>query len=445
MHLVALTVLFGYFVAGRGFAYLGVPGLYPAEAFLLASTLRVRKSWLPSYLDALCRFKAIAVFSTLFLAWGCYEGLVGYLDDRPVADVLLGLPMHYYPLLWFVGVHLGKRMDSEKLSRFWCQVAVWTGISGAAYVLLGPKLSIFLPWAPEIPVLTGPAIAAFPAVAAIALLERPKFKNFVALLLPLVGIAMGGRAAFIGALLGIAVVHARRKRVKNGLRLAVAALILLNLLPLVQIVVPDRQTRVGDLSPLWIAARVVSVVDGETAYNLLAQNRPEGALESIQVDAGTAEWRRRFWRATLASLDSAQLWITGHGYGFSLGSLAGYGEQVRTPHNCLIYLVGYTGLIGLALYLCFFLSLLQMFMRLPRSRYRDMLLGVISSVVVMSLSGNLLETPFGAVPFYLGCGLSYSVANRARRLACLSQPTSNQYYFPTSTAALSYQPLSHTA
>ena len=108
-------------------------------------------------------------------------------------------------------------------------------------------------------------------------------------------------------------------------------------------------------------------------------------------------------------------WIMGHGYGFSLGALmvvSGSSEALRTPHNFAIYLLGYTGLVGCALYLCVLLGFAREVINCTDSRSKDAIIAGGLSVLVMALSGNLLETPFGAVPIYLVFGILLGVARK---------------------------------
>jgi O-antigen ligase len=149
-------------------------------------------------------------------------------------------------------------------------------------------------------------------------------------------------------------------------------------------------------------------VDSDLAEQIIATEGSAADVSKIRSISGTKEWRKRFWSATLDSLEAENLWLTGHGYGFSLGTLIH--EDVRTPHNFAIYLLGYTGCVGLALYAGFVLALFAAMRALPRGPFRLFLIGQLATTLIVASFGNGLETPFVAVPFYLVMGLAYGFA-----------------------------------
>jgi hypothetical protein len=166
-----------------------------------------------------------------------------------------------------------------------------------------------------------------------------------------------------------------------------------------------------------VTARVTAIFDKSLAHKIASDGGEDDSF--VQSEAGTAAWRRNFWVGVIDSLVTPNDWTMGHGYGFSLGSLkiggvSGSTEVLRTPHNFAIYLLGYTGLAGCALYVCVLLTFLAEVVRCPDSPVRDGLMAGGLSVLVMAVSGNLLETPFGAIPTYLAMGMLLGLARRWR-------------------------------
>ena len=157
--------------------------------------------------------------------------------------------------------------------------------------------------------------------------------------------------------------------------------------------------------------------------------------EGLLIDAGDADWRRDLWRATIDSLESTSDWLFGHGHGPVLGDLLpgpsgqGYGHDLRTPHNFAVYLLGYTGLIGCALYLGLIGAILLAILECPVSAAKDAALASGLSVIVMAVSGNVLETPIGAVPTYLILGMLISMGQRQFRTAPVNASMS-RFKFP---------------
>ena len=120
-----------------------------------------------------------------------------------------------------------------------------------------------------------------------------------------------------------------------------------------------------------------------------------------------AKWRCARWSPVIAHSRHA---VRRRTTLLALGSLAGYGADVRTPHNYAIYLIGYSGLIGLAIFVLFLVALVLSIVHLPPSLFRTFLLAEVGTVITIALFGNGLETPFIAVPFYLTTGLAFGVA-----------------------------------
>jgi hypothetical protein len=171
---------------------------------------------------------------------------------------------------------------------------------------------------------------------------------------------------------------------------------------------PATAGRGGNLSPRWIAARLLTLADSDLAEHMIAEDGSSSDVNDIRSIAGTKEWRKRFWRATFDSLDAENLWLTGHGYGFSLGTLIH--EDVRAPHNFGVYLLGYTGYIGAALYIGLLFAFVMAFRALGRGPFRSFLFAQLAVTLLIASFGNGLEAPFLAVPFYLLMGLAYGFA-----------------------------------
>ncbi len=406
----------GYLVLGRAFAYLGVPGIYPGEILLLA-TAGGQYGWLTTFLSSLRLKSALFISVLLFLIWGSIEGIRGYTSGYPILDVAKGLPANYYPLLLFAGMSAGRLLSLDKLKTYHGWLTVATGVTGmAGTILFNRGILMGLPWAPSVPIVSGAALPPFCLLAYIALSKRLS-RAFIAKSFPAVAaLLIGGRAPVIATLGGLVVLAFRpnRQRFIGGIAIITIAGGL-GLTTFSQFL-PDFGGRSGRVTPRLIAARLVSVVSPEIAAELIQGT--EADLHALLIDAADADWRRHLWSDTIDSLTSTTDWLTGHGYGPVLGDIlpgeygTGYGHDLRTPHSFVIYLLGYTGLIGCALYSAFLLAMAFEIMRCPPSFLKDALMATSVSVIVMALSGNLFETPFGAVPAYTGIGMLLAAAQR---------------------------------
>jgi hypothetical protein len=402
----AEVVIVGYLAFGRAFAHIGVAPAYPAELFLVASIFVGGGAALQLYLSELARGALVAVTMTAFLAWGLVEVARGIVGQYTFIESMRGLATHYYPLLFFVGWQLASRTDPAWFVAMLKRVSGLVTASGILVAALShfaggfQTLSLLLS-PPAMPSYTAVGLLAFgPSLGA---LFYPLFGgNLVALLLN------PGRASWVSLIVGIGIVllTAGRPAIRRLLiMLGLLAVLLVTIGPLM----PVAHGRGGDLSPRWIAARLVTLADPDLAEQMIAEDGSTSDVSDIRSISGTKEWRKRFWQATFDSLDAENLWLIGHGYGFSLGTLI-HDEEVHTPHNFGVYLLGYTGYIGAALYVGLVLAFFTAIHALDRGPFRSFLFAQLAATLIVAAFGNALETPFLAVPFYLVMGLAYGFA-----------------------------------
>jgi hypothetical protein len=404
----AEILIIGYLAFGRSFAHIGVAPVYPAEVFLAASLLAGGGAWLNLYFAQLARGSAVALMTMAFFAWGLFETCRGLLEGYTALESLRGLATHYYVFLFFVGWQLASVTDAIWFVKMTRRAAAAVGVSG---ILIAALSHFATREGPLSLLLTAPAMPAYMSTAVIAF--APYFGVWF---YPLIGgsvaalLLQPGRAAWLSMIAG-GILAARGVGHLVIRRLLVSALALTLLVVSVGWLLPVTEGRGGTLSPRWLAARMVTLVSPEAAERMIAENGTAADVKEIRSISGTKAWRMRFWEATLNSLDSTTLWLAGHGYGFSLGTLIH--EDVRTPHNFSVYLLGYTGFIGLALYVGLILAFLAAIWSLRKGPFRSFLMAQLAVTLVVAAFGNGLETPFVAVPFYLVMGLAYGFARNA--------------------------------
>jgi len=400
----AELLIAGYLAFGRLFAHLGAAPFYPAELFLSATFVFGGVAWLQLYFRQLGSGMPVAVMSGAFFGWGLIEVVRGILGGYSFLESMRGLATHYYVFLFFIGWELASRTDARwflRMLRRTSAAVVVGGLLTAAlshYIGDGPLGVLLSP--PAMPSYTGTALLAFaPAFGAIF---YPLFGGTIAALL-----LNPGRAAWLSMIVGgFLAVFAAGPVVRR--RLLILAIALVVLIVAIGPLLPVTEGRGGTLSPQWLMARMVTLVNTDAAEQMIAADGSSADVAAIRAISGTKDWRKRFWQATFESLDAEGLWLIGHGYGFSLGTLIGI--DVHTPHNFAVYLLGYTGCVGLALYLGLILSFAGSILVLPRSPFRSFLLGQLGATLIVASFGNGLETPFVAVPFYLVMGLAYGFA-----------------------------------
>jgi O-antigen ligase len=280
------------------------------------------------------------------------------------------------------------------------QALAWAaGIYGIAYVAWLNRLELYHPAAPQIQVF-GFGDANAVAIIGLFALALPLARSWIPLALNSAGLlASLMRGRWVGVAAALAVVAVIRRRIVRVLGPAMAMLLLIAVAILVDFEIPAPTGRSGTISAREVAARLVAVVDpGEAA-----------ALGTETMgSANTITWRLDLWRAIWNDIhQSSGKALLGWGHGATLRDVAPFvGEDLRSPHNILLFALAYTGWLGLAVFVMFQLALLGLAWR--SYRLTGATFGVACWVLylVEAQFGNVLETPQGGIPFYLLMGLA---------------------------------------
>ena len=169
----------------------------------------------------------------------------------------------------------------------------------------------------------------------------------------------------------------------------------------VQFEIPSPAGRGGAVSSSEILARAIAPIDRDAALDYSRKN--------ADLYAGTTSWRTNWWAAIWSSVHlRTETTLLGHGYGFPLHDLVPYlrDSDVRTPHNVFFDALGYSGWIGVAIFYGFQAAFGLTLFRVWRATGQSY--GIISwlGTLVAAHFGNVFETPFGAIPFYLLTGMA---------------------------------------
>ena len=125
--------------------------------------------------------------------------------------------------------------------------------------------------------------------------------------------------------------------------------------------------------------------------------------------SGTITWRQNWWKAIWQnSQENYTNLLIGPGYGFLLRNLVSYLKEVgelRTPHNVFYYALGYSGWIGVSIFFALQTACGFLLWRAYTVTGQAWGIAVWASGLVAAFFGNVMETPSGAIPFYLTIGL----------------------------------------
>lgn len=401
-------VLGGFLTFGRGFAYLGVAPLFIGEVFIARSVLANHRRWIQQFFDDFFHGRLLALGIGLTLLWGMFELFRTFAQSTyPTIDAIKTFAFNYYPLCVLIGMAYGGDMTVDRFVAWWKKLAIFY----ACYALVYPVAAIYdprLPWNDSVAIFNVPSISGLMPVALLALwpyLRDWKLKYPVLLLSFFPLMYYPGRGAILGLALGLGCVAlVSVQRVLMILFGTVAVFVAMSAAsPMIERALGDDAPQIDPMRPL---ARLVATVNEDAAIAMLKEaGYVHEAEEMAVVAAGTASWRTTIWEGAVRSLDTTTLMLIGQGHGADLGKYTPHGEDIRTPHNYVIYLIFYTGAIGLGLFHLLLLGLLVRAWAIPNRNFRAATVGIILLTCMMALVGNLFETPFAAIPFFLLTGV----------------------------------------
>lgn len=405
----------------RSFAHLGVAPLYVGEAVLLAIAVFRSSALQGVWMHLLTKRTAMTALAVLFavsLCFGVLQSLRGIIEQHNTKIAFQNLAFHVYPLFFFPGVYLGiNRPDMLPRIARW---AAWTvGVYGVIYIavlsplgfaeggaLVGDDVNA-VAWAGQ-PSGAGPAllaVAAFEPSAARAAIPLA-LNAFVVLGIQVRAIWMALAAAFPlwGILTG---------RLRLVFAAAAAGIVLLGVAWIVDVRIPAPTGRGGEISARGIVGRALSAVSPELAQQYIPD--PERY-------ATTVSWRTQWWRSLWQVVHRDQWWIlVGPGYGYPIWSHHPEGDfdvPLRTPHNVFVYALSYTGWVGVGLFAACQAALASVLWKAYRVAGQPFGFCYWVIVVIWATFDNFLESPQGAVPFYLLAGMAAA--------AVLPPPTSQK-------------------
>lgn len=399
-----LMVILGYLFAGRGFAYVGLGPLYIGEFVLAATAIvaatspRQRQSVVPVILASV--FIILGILRTLPFVEE--YGLHAIRDAALYYYILVGVFLYF--ALTEKEVRWGLRIIGEAIPFY----LAWS------FIQLGNDVVGFLPdlyW-PGAPVgiletKPGDRAVVLAAIAAYTLLGLPKLLG-VRFQVPSV--------IFWSSWIGLAAVAAIGAR--GGLLAIVIALC---------VVVGYRRSRelfrmllIGGVMLTVLIAWNPSIQIG--SYRELSVEQFTANLTSIfqssEANSGSVDqnrdWRLEFWKSTTSdTIHGDHLWF-GMGYGVNLANEAGFqineNDDLRSPHNVFVTVLGRMGVIGLGLWVALLSSFGYVLLRAASITRRTgdetvsavMVFGLSYSAAVMmnAFFDVYLEGPQGAIPFW---------------------------------------------
>lgn len=413
---ILLTLLIGYWCAGKSFGYLGYYPVLISEISLtllgLAALGGGRFEWAtpPSAKTALLLTVAV-------LAQGVY--CIFVLRQNAV-EVGRGVAPYYYSAFAFLTFNALRSAPPHWLKRLFGNKAV---VRLACIVILASVSAAFFfnTYLPSgLPRVAGTDLlilyykasdVMLPLTVMLVLWSEDRLNSLLgtwALGLCLIASARS-RAAMVGVFLLFLMSARMRPRF-----LALAAVLLSIILVMV-----------GTDTKISLGYREVSV--RQYAVNLIGLISPE---EGAQIDYNAyqnREWRRRWWMAILNDSITEPYLLLGRGWGSNLaldyGVVTKYDVRsneavLRNPHNIFFSTLGRGGWLVATLWLSFYLALmfeLVPILRAAKGRYPQFFLvskiclAFLAVALVQGGADVFLESPQNAIPHWIVVGIAWFV------------------------------------
>lgn len=402
--LIPATVLVGFLLAtGRWGSYLGLPA---ASIYVTDVVLAVTAAWLVArhrrrverrLVRPLLPALTLAAWSVVRFATGGTYDLVALRDLAPYAYVLVCLA-------WCFTASAYRRSYLVVGAALLLHLAwVWVALLAPGWVesfpLLGGRVRVF-----ELRQdFDGASMAVLACLAGLTATRRhlsPAARAAAVILATAASytiLELGSRAGLLALGTSLAVIAITRL---HGVLRAKRAHIL-----------------AGAAAAVAVAGLAVLVLPQTYIFDRVTAGRLEP-----QSGAGTVDAREYAWRLIIedATEDPARL-LLGSGFGpdfldrsGAAFAFEGYVEKgVRAPHNFVLNTLGRTGLVGVALLLWVGASLARPMLARRgapgAATDRELLVEIAALLVaalgIASLVGVILESPFGAVPFWWAAGL----------------------------------------
>jgi len=390
----------GYMMMSRGFAHLGAGPIYIGEAVLAALVILRPDVIIKPWVDRLFHDGPLTVLAYLAVAFVLYGALqlARGLGGPYTIDALKNFAFNYYVAFLFAGIWLGRQYP-QLLTKLVYVLSWVLGIYGICYLgFLSDQSQLTGGLEPPPNVFGQPNGCAMIILALLAFF--PDLRTIAIPLLLNAAVVLGNQRRAEWLAFGVAlVILSMLTRRMQRLLLTVALLAGLLLVGLItDFKIPAPNIRGGDISARAIVGRAIATVDKRAA----AQFTREAATLS-----GTVDWRTGWWKNIVHAVhESPGTSIYGFGYSYPIWDLHPEGiPNIRTPHNIAMFALTYGGWLGVLVYYAFHCQLGWCLWKVYRLNGNAFGISLWIVLTVWGPFDNFLEAPFGAIPFYILCGI----------------------------------------
>jgi O-antigen ligase/polysaccharide polymerase Wzy-like membrane protein len=406
---VLLLVVGGYVTMTRSFAHLGQTPIYIGEMTLLLLFVLWPGMILGTWFRAQARSSAytqLATLAAVFVAYGCLQCLRGLSQSAYPKTAVQNFALNYYVVFLFAGMCLGE-LRKNLLPRMMWYLAWANAIYGVPYLL---KFGYLLSNDERNDNLIQVGWPAGGAVAILGLLAFERgFRRIVvpAALNAFVMLGCQVRAEWFACTLAVTLLCTLRGRLRQLILGALVVGVIIFVSVVVDVKIPTQTGYDGELSARDIVGRAIAAVDEDAASQV---------SEHASIYAGTVSWRTEWWKALLKETHKTTFTtLFGMGYGYPIWDHNDFlnDEIVPTPHNIFIYVLTYTGWVGVCIFYALQLSLGWALWKAYQASGQPFGLCLWVLFIFWAHFDNRLETPYGAIPFWVLLGMALTSASSA--------------------------------
>lgn len=407
---ITLVLIVGYCLMGRSFAYWGVPPLHlfigeiVLAVFLFAGPRFGRRSWM-WFARRLQPLRRLWKLYLIVLLYGIFQVLHGIAAGNPLLTAVRDLAFDYYPVFLLLGLWVGLRKP-DFLPELFRLLAWFNGFYGVAYILFLNRIDWSIPGVANqvsaVPIFGTPEFSFVVLLGLLAYAQNLKKILPLLALNVLVLLGMQVRAEWLALAVGLLLWAWLTKRLKRMLAAGTVILILLALMFVINFRLPGPESRGGgEISARDLIGRALAPLSPDMAAEYTSNSK---------MDVDTAVWRTIWWASIWQSVNQdRKTSFFGFGYGYPIGELSPLieeGEFIQTPHNVFFYALGYTGWIGVFLFVIFHGAIVNLLWGSYRRTNQPCGLILWAAMLAYSAFTPFFEAPYGAIPFYLLMGLS---------------------------------------
>lgn len=391
--LVTVMVI-GNLTTTRRFAHLGVSPVFIGEIALGTVLFWQFRTYLLRWIQPLVSrhpLSGVAWAVLISILFGLLQVLRGVLTQKAVFVSFSCLAFHLYPLFFFLGIEVGIRRPA--FLRNFLRWFVWIhGFYGLAYILVFSPLGLVDTAKTGIPLFSQPAGAAI-SILGVLCFEGMGGRSIIPLMMNLfilVGVQV--RAEWLGFVTSVGTWSVLTGHVRKLAKF----LVFVGLFTFVGLVtdfkLPAPEGRGGEISVRGIVGRALAAVSPALAGDL---------IKDPDRFNSTVSWRTKWWEEIVTlTHETPPSAIFGLSYGYPIWDLhpEGVEEGLRTPHSIIVFALGYTGWIGLVIYLLLQFSLGALLWRTFRETGQPFGLQVWILINIWASFDNLLELPYAPFP-----------------------------------------------